>query len=319
MRRSVRCFIVLSALLLAASAAQADTITAALDNPADNEGIAGNGTINGWAFATNGAEVEVHPRIDGITQQDVIIPCCGPRQDVMNAVQGAPLNTGYAGSINYALLGPGQHTVGVEIHAQGCDPAIIEHTVTVATPGDTEFLDGFSFWDAWTGVDFLNDNMLIINAATGAAMDESTNLRVQYSLSGQNTSIIEAYNEDEETHQRWDAVQAIFTNNCTSSGCHTSENEATPAANQDLTRGNAPPNTIAVRSIELPNVFRINPGRPDESYLVEKISSDNPTVGARMPLGGNPLSDTDIETIRNWILDGAVIPHDFASHVHGDG
>ena len=83
--------------------------------------------------------------------------------------------------------------------------------------------------------------------------------------------------------------------------------------------GNAPPNTIAVRSIELPNSFRINPGRPDESYLIEKITSDSPSVGERMPLGGNPLSDTDIDTIRNWILDGAVIPHDFAGHGHGGG
>lgn len=83
--------------------------------------------------------------------------------------------------------------------------------------------------------------------------------------------------------------------------------------------GNAPPNTIAVKSGQSPNRFRINPGRPNESYLMEKITSDDPELGGRMPPGSTPLSDTDIETIRNWILDGAVIPHDFAGHGHGGG
>ena len=55
MKIAARYVIVLSALLLITSAAQANTITAALDNPANNEGVAGNGTVNGWAFATNGA------------------------------------------------------------------------------------------------------------------------------------------------------------------------------------------------------------------------------------------------------------------------
>jgi mono/diheme cytochrome c family protein len=167
-------------------------------------------------------------------------------------------------------------------------------------------------------VDFANDKMLIINAATGAAMDQSTNLRVQDSLSGQDTGIIEAYNQDEETHERWNAVQSIFTTNCTFSGCHTAADGATPAANQDLTQGNAPPNTIAVRSLEQSNIFRINPGRPDESYLMEKITSDSPAVGQRMPLGGNPLSNADIENVRTWILGGAVVPHSFEGHRHAE-
>ncbi len=235
MKRSVRFLIVLSALLLAMSSALANTITASLDNPPNGEGITGNGTINGWAFATNGAEVEVHPRIDGTTQEDVIIPCCGPRQDVANAVEGAPLNTGYAGSINFALLGAGPHTVGVEIRAEGCAPVILENAVEVATPGNVEFVPEFSWWDAWSAIDDVHDELIVVNAATGASPQshdfESLNLRIDYSLAGQNTGIIESWSEDEETHERWDAVQTIFTNNCALSGCHSAEGGATPAAN----------------------------------------------------------------------------------------
>ena len=44
------------------------------------------------------------------------------------------------------------------------------------------------------------------------------------------------------------------------------------------------------------------PGKPDESKLYNRIRGIG---GAQMPLGGPPLPDTAIETIRHWILEGA--------------
>ena len=150
--------------------------SAFLDSPANKTGVAGIETVHGWAFATNGAPVSVSLRIDGTTQHDYPLPCCGPREDVQQKVEGAPLNTSYSGVINYAHLGSGEHTVGVEIQAEGCEPVIIEHSVTVATPGNVEFNEAFSFEESWTGVDVLNDQILIVNATTGADIG-STNLR----------------------------------------------------------------------------------------------------------------------------------------------
>jgi hypothetical protein len=45
-------------------------------------------------------------------------------------------------------------------------------------------------------------------------------------------------------------------------------------------------------------------GQPDMSLLLQKLS---PTVscGSRMPLGGNTLSDLQLEMIRSWITAGA--------------
>ena len=262
-------------------------------------------------------------------------------------VEGAPLNTSYSGVINYAHLGSGEHTVGVEIQAEGCEPVIIEHTVTVATPGNVEFNEAFSFKESWTGVDVLNDQILIVNATTGAETRHpwslfrvgrggtgrmpgsllrrvgagigSTNLRVDYSLPTQNTGIVEAYNEDETTGDTLDVVQVIFNAKCLS--CHSRDYKNGPAANLDLAEGNMPRNTIAARSGQLSDgTLLINPGRPDESYLVEKISVDAPTRGRRMPRGMPPvpLSDQEIETIRSWVLGGALVPSGFAGHDEDD-
>ena len=302
-------------LLLTSSAVRANTITAFLDNPSDHTGIAGIGTINGWAFATNGAPVTIHLRIDGVTQEDSIIPCCSSRADVQMAVEGAPLDTSYSGVFNYALLSPGEHTVGVEIRAEGCEPVMLEHTVSVAKLGNVEVVENFSLEEAWTGVDALSDNMLIINATTGTDMDRSANLRVRYSLAAQNTGIIEAYTEDETTAETLHAVQEILTAHCLP--CHSSD-DGGPRAGLDLSTSSMPRSTIAVRSHQLADTFLVNPGRPDASYLVEKISSDSPSRGERMPQDMPPLSDEEIETIRNWVLGGALIPADFAGHDEDD-
>ncbi len=308
----------LLALLLTSSAVRADEITAFLDNPPDQTGIAGIGTINGWAFATNGAPVTVYMRINGTTQEDYIIPCCSPRADVQMAVEGAPLNTSYSGVYNYALLSPGEHTIGVEIRAEGCEPVMLDHTVSVARLGNVEVVEEFSLEEAWTGVDALNNDMLIVNATTGTDMDRSANLRVRYSLSAQNTGIIEAYTEDETTAETLHAVQEILNEHCLP--CHSSDNEAgRPRAGLDLSAGNMPGSMIAVRSHQLADTFLINPGHPDTSYLVEKIATDSPSRGGRMPQDMPPLSAAEIETIRDWVLGGALIPADFAGHDEDDG
>lgn len=310
----------LLALLLTASAVRADTITAFLDNPPDHTGIAGIGTINGWAFATNGAPVTVYLRINGVTQEDSIIPCCSPRADVQMVVEGAPLDTSYSGVFNYALLEPradGTNTVGVEIRAEGCEPVMLEHTVSVAKLGNVEVVEEFSLEDARTAVDALSNDMLIINATTGTDMDTSANLRVRYSLAAQNTGIIEAYTEDETTAETLHAVQAIFTARCMP--CHSSDHDnGRPVLGLDLGEGNMPGGTIAVRSRQLADTFLINPGHPDASYLVEKIVMDSPSRGRRMPQDMPPLPDEEIETIRNWVLGGALIPADFAGHDEDD-
>ena len=98
-------------------------------------------------------------------------------------------------------------------------------------------------------------------------------------------------------------IQAtIFTLNCAVSGCHAGSN---PQQGQDLSAGQSFSNIVGVRSMERPDLFRIAPGDPDNSYLVQKIMGAPDIVGARMPLGRAPLSAEQINLIREWVAEGA--------------
>ena len=61
---------------------------------------------------------------------------------------------------------------------------------------------------------------------------------------------------------------------------------------------------VNVPSQEVPSLLRVEPGNPDDSYLVQKIEG-TASVGGQMPLGGPELSDEAIAAIRQWIADGA--------------
>jgi hypothetical protein len=62
---------------------------------------------------------------------------------------------------------------------------------------------------------------------------------------------------------------------------------------------------VNVPSVEVPALDRVEPGNPDDSYLVQKIEG-TAAVGGRMPLGGAALPQETIAAIRQWITDGAL-------------
>lgn len=95
----------------------------------------------------------------------------------------------------------------------------------------------------------------------------------------------------------------IFSINCALSGCHAG---ASPQLGQNLSEGQAFSNIVNVPSIEMPSLFRVDPFDPDMSYLFLKITGAAGIVGGQMPLGRTPLSAEEIETIRQWIENGAL-------------
>ncbi len=100
-------------------------------------------------------------------------------------------------------------------------------------------------------------------------------------------------------------VQPIFTANCAFAGCHAG---SSPALGQNLSAGQTYAAVVNVPSQEVPSLLRVHPSFPDSSYLVHKIQGTQGSVGGsggRMPLGGAPLTDEDIATIRAWIAAGA--------------
>jgi hypothetical protein len=61
---------------------------------------------------------------------------------------------------------------------------------------------------------------------------------------------------------------------------------------------------VGVASVQQPALLRVDPGDPDDSYLIRKLEG-TATTGGRMPLGLTPLPAADIAVIRQWITDGA--------------
>lgn len=62
---------------------------------------------------------------------------------------------------------------------------------------------------------------------------------------------------------------------------------------------------VGVSSEEDGSVLRVEPGNPDQSYLVQKLEG-TAAVGGRMPLDAPALPQSTIAVIRQWIADGAL-------------
>ncbi|HEX7600830.1 MAG TPA: hypothetical protein VF316_04455 [Polyangiaceae bacterium] len=64
---------------------------------------------------------------------------------------------------------------------------------------------------------------------------------------------------------------------------------------------------IGVRSFERPDLFRVAPGDPDQSYLAWKVAGDPRIDGGRMPLGAT-FDPRWPPLVRAWIEAGAPPP-----------
>ena len=98
-------------------------------------------------------------------------------------------------------------------------------------------------------------------------------------------------------------IQAVvFTPTCATAGCHSGAG-APQGLQLDATNSYAL--LVGVASSENPGVLRVAPGDPANSYLIHKLEG-TASVGAQMPLDRAPLSQANIDTIRQWITDGAI-------------
>ena len=100
-------------------------------------------------------------------------------------------------------------------------------------------------------------------------------------------------------------IQPIFTRRCAIGGCHTVNSAR---AELVLMPGHAYDSLVNKRSY-LSSVYdRVEPGAADSSWLVRMIGPDDDARehNARMPLGGQPLTNNQIATIVNWIENGAL-------------
>jgi hypothetical protein len=62
---------------------------------------------------------------------------------------------------------------------------------------------------------------------------------------------------------------------------------------------------VGVPSVEEPNLLRVKPSDPANSYMLHKIEGAPGIVGGQMPLGETPLPQATIAAISQWITNGA--------------
>ena len=94
----------------------------------------------------------------------------------------------------------------------------------------------------------------------------------------------------------------VFTPTCATAGCH--QGAGAPGGLM-LDEANSYTLLVGVPSAQNPALDRVEPGDPDNSYLVQKLEGTAST-GARMPLNGTPLAQSTIDIVRQWITDGAL-------------
>ena len=93
-------------------------------------------------------------------------------------------------------------------------------------------------------------------------------------------------------------IQPILSDRCAIPGCHIVATDANfGLVLKDVDTSYA--DLVNVDSKEFPGIPRVQPGNPDNSYIVIKLEDHS------MPKAGPPLSIGTIGTIRNWITQGA--------------
>jgi len=97
-------------------------------------------------------------------------------------------------------------------------------------------------------------------------------------------------------------IQTVFDANCS---CHTG---GSVSGGLDLATGSSHANIVNVPADDVPGMDLIEPGSPSDSYLWHKLQGTHLGVGgagSAMPFGSFPLGITSLDTIEQWINEGA--------------
>lgn len=158
------------------------------------------------------------------------------------------------------------------------------------------------------GPDIIIAPVTIQDVASGGGGTRTATLRQRWIQNTQSFEIIDA-----ATSESFAAVQQILGARCGVPGCHNGGG-STPPRSMNLTNStNSFFSTVAVRSLESAQVLLITPRDLKNSYLYQKIIDGGAIapMTLRMPQGcsgANCLSQAEIDTIGNWILNGAPPP-----------
>lgn len=75
----------------------------------------------------------------------------------------------------------------------------------------------------------------------------------------------------------------------------------------DLSEPFGPDGLVNIDATYRGDMVRVLPGDPDNSLLILKVRAQRPDsdIGAQMPYSYNPLTDSQVDLVRQWIVEGA--------------
>ena len=99
-------------------------------------------------------------------------------------------------------------------------------------------------------------------------------------------------------------IEPLLAGTCTSMGCH---GFPIPKEDLDLRAGAGYADLVGVTANQCNGRLRVEPGNPDDSYLVDKLLGVDLCFGTRMPKDPPPLSQAEIDMVSSWICQGAPV------------
>jgi hypothetical protein len=160
------------------------------------------------------------------------------------------------------------------------------------------------------GGDIIAAPITVVDSASGGGGVRNAAVRLRWQQNLQAYAIVDTAPSDGS----FAAVQAILGARCGVAGCHDGSNATTLPFSMDLrTRQSSYFSSVAFRSLESSQVLRVTPRSLANSYLYQKIIAGGVIAAGtqRMPLGcagATCLSQSEIDTIGDWILNGAPPP-----------
>ncbi|QXD16766.1 hypothetical protein GQ464_007460 [Rhodocaloribacter litoris] len=101
-----------------------------------------------------------------------------------------------------------------------------------------------------------------------------------------------------DAHRLEARVADLFARSCAQAGCHAAP---IPQQDMDLSRDRFYASLVGVPSREQPEVLRVKPGDPENSYLIRKVKGDPSITGVQMPLTGDKLTAEEVALLEAWV------------------
>jgi mono/diheme cytochrome c family protein len=96
----------------------------------------------------------------------------------------------------------------------------------------------------------------------------------------------------------------IFSPRC--SGCHNGGGGALPGSMNLSSTAASYAALVGIPSVEQPDLLRVKPNDPPNSYLVRKLEGGPGITGDRMPQFGPYLTTAEMDKVKSWINAGAL-------------